>query len=131
VPLKILRSRPYPRRPSPAVAAANGPPRRLLPFILSAPKRIEDYFERSLPRRVLWCTISAGAGYYGGNVLTLSFGALAVNDILAAVVTLLFYEAVSAAFYGASKPTLRLWFANYFKMGLVAATMADALKLGS
>lgn len=63
--------------------------------------------------------------------MTLSFGALAINDVLAAVVTLVFYEIVSSAFYSSSNPPLRLWFANFFKIGVVAALMADAVKLGS
>lgn len=62
--------------------------------------------------------------------MTLSFGALAINDILAAIITLVFYEIVSKAFYGAAKPSLRLWFANCFKIGVVVAMMADAVKLG-
>lgn len=64
-----------------------------------------------------------------GNVATLSFGALAINDVLAAVLTLVFYEAVTKAFYDAERKTLRLWFLNCFKMGVVAAMVADALKL--
>lgn len=75
--------------------------------------------------------ISTGAGFYAGNIVTLSFGALAINDVLAAVVTLIFYEVVTQAFYTAKNPPLRLWFANFFKMGVVAALMADAIKLGS
>jgi len=118
------------RRTAVVVRASNRPPRRLLPFILSTPKRLDDYFEGSPRRRIVWCTISAGAGFYAGNIVTLSFGALAINDVLAAVVTVIFYEVVSALFYGTKRPSLRAWFANYFKLGLVAAAMADALKLG-
>lgn len=54
-----------------------------------------------------------------------------MNDVLAAVITMVFYEVVSNAFYSAERPSLRLWFANFFKMGVVAALMADAIKLGS
>lgn len=68
--------------------------------------------------------------YYAGNIVTLTFGALSINDVLAAVVTLLFYEAVSAAFYRSPTRPLRLWMANFFKAGLTAALLADAVKLG-
>jgi hypothetical protein len=91
---------------------------------------VDLYFERYPLRKGLWAGLSAGAGYYAGNTVTLSFGALSINDVLAAVLTMVFYEAVSSAFYSASNPPLRLWFANFFKVGVVAALMADAVKLG-
>lgn len=112
-------------------ANATPPQKRLIPFVLSLPKRVDLYFDRYPARRVLWSGLSAGAGFYAGNTVTLSFGALAVNDVLAAVITMVFYEVVSNAFYSAARPSLRLWFANFFKMGVVAALMADAIKLGS
>ena len=62
--------------------------------------------------------------------MTLSFGALAINDVLAAVITLLFYDIVSRAFYRSPTRPLRLWMANWFKIGVTAALMADAIKLG-
>jgi hypothetical protein len=119
-----------PPPPPPPPPAAPRRETRLLPFVLSAPARVEAYFARSPPRRALWCAISGAGGFYAGNVTTLSFGALAINDVLAAVLTLLFYEAVSRAFYAAERRTLRLWFAQWFKLGLVAALLVDALKLG-
>jgi len=81
-------------------------------------------------RRVLWTIISIGAGFYAGNTVSLSFGALAINDVLAAIITLVFYEIVSSNFYGSKNPSLLLWFANSFKIGVVVAFMADAIKLG-
>lgn len=113
------------------VASNDGPRRRLLPYVLSVPRRVEEYFEQSKRRRVMWCVGSAASGFYAGNIISLSFGALAVNDVLAAVTTLVFYEVVSAAFYGSERPTLRAWFANYFKIGVLAAALTDALKLGA
>lgn len=113
-----------------AQAGDRRPARRLIPFVLSTPRRFEEYFNRYPARKPLWCVISAAAGFYAGNTVTLSFGALAINDVLAAVVTLIFYEIVSNAFYSSPSPPLRLWFANFFKMGVVAAAMADAVKLG-
>lgn len=66
-----------------------------------------------------------------GNIATLSFGALAVNDVLAAVITLMFCEVVTHLYYSTEKPSLFIWFLNNFKMGLIAAMLADAAKLGS
>ena len=42
-----------------------------------------------------------------------------------------FYEVVTTLFYEAPRRTLRLWFANLFKIGVVTGMLADALKLGS
>lgn len=105
-------------------------PRRLANFVFSAPLRVERYFDKYPLRKILWSGIALCAGFYAGNVVTLSFGALAINDLLAAVVTLAFYEAVTFAFYRAKVRTLRLYFANFFKVGVTAALLADALKLG-
>ena len=68
-----------------------------------------------------------------GNVASLSFGALAINDVFAAVITLLFCEVITHLYYTqpAGQRSLRLWFANCSKMGLIASLLADAAKLGS
>ena len=111
--------------------APQTPRERLIPYILSIPQRLDRYFAaRPRRRKSVWCAISAGAGFYAGNIVTLSFGALAINDVFAAIVTLLFYEIVSRLFYGAQQPSLLLWFANYFKIGVVLSMLADAVKLG-
>lgn len=107
------------------------PKKRLVPFILSVPRRIDRYFdEKNIARRVAWCGISAGAGFYAGNIVTLTFGALAINDVFAGIVTLIFYEVVTTIFYSTPNPSLKLWFANYFKIGVVVSMLADAVKLG-
>ena len=112
-------------------SGGDGPRRtRLIPYVLSIPRRLDRYFDQYPIRRGVWCVISAGAGFYAGNIATLSFGALAINDVFAAIVTLLFYEIVSNLFYGAKKPSLKLWFANFFKIGMTASMLADAVKLG-
>jgi hypothetical protein len=111
--------------------APQTPRERLIPYILSIPQRLDRYFAaRPRRRKSVWCAISAGAGFYAGNIVTLSFGALAINDVFAAIVTLIFYEIVSRLFYGAQQPSLLLWFANYFKIGVVLSMLADAVKLG-
>jgi hypothetical protein len=53
-----------------------------------------------LPRR-RWCGISGFAGFYVANTVSLSFGALAVNDIVAAALAVTFVELVTRAFYTA------------------------------
>jgi len=78
----------------------------------------------------MWLGISFCLGVWAGNIVTLSFGALAINDAFAAIVTLIFYEIVSASYYNAKVKTLRLQFANLFKIGVVTACLADAVKLG-
>lgn len=88
------------------------------------------YFEANPLRKILWSGTAYAGGYYGGNVVSLSFGALAINDILGAALTVLFYEIVTNAFYESEEKTLRLWFANAFKVGVVTGMLADAVKLG-
>ncbi len=110
----------------------------LIALLLSIPARLDRYYSPSNVvayafRRTVWCVISAGAGFYAGNIVTLSFGALAINDIFSGVVTLLFYELVTRLFYSEgnlSKKSLKMWFVNYFKMGVVLSCLADAVKLG-
>lgn len=41
------------------------------------------------------------------------------------------HQVITHLYYTAEKPGLRLWFANCFKMGLIASLLADAAKLGS
>lgn len=78
----------------------------------------------------MWCAISVGAGYYSGNMVSLSFGTLAINDVVAAVTTVAFCEVTSRQFYQEwPRPSLVLIFANFFKMGVTFAFMADAFKL--
>lgn len=111
----------------------------LIELLLSVPTRLDRYYSPPSRivyafRRTMWCVISAGAGFYAGNIVTLSFGALAINDVFAAVTTLLFYEVVTRLFYSEgslSSKSLKMWFVNYFKMGVVLSCLADAIKLGS
>jgi hypothetical protein len=48
-----------------------------------------------------WCGISGFSGFYVANTVSLSFGALAVNDIVAAAVAVTFVELATRAFYEA------------------------------
>ena len=48
-----------------------------------------------------WCGISGFGGFYVANTVSLSFGALAVNDIVAAALSVTFVELSTRAFYTA------------------------------
>jgi len=80
-------------------------------------------------RRTLWAFIAFCVGFYSANTVSLSFGALAINDIVAAILTVAFCELCSKAYYSAPRITLKLVFVNCFKMGVTAALIADAFKL--
>lgn len=69
-------------------------------FATDYKNEIDGYFENKPVRRILWSAISGFSGCYVANTITLSFGALAINDIAAAAASLLFYEWVSREFYG-------------------------------
>lgn len=63
--------------------------------------------------------------------MSLSFGALAINDVVAAALTVAFCEVVSSLYYGAApRPPLKLLFLQCFKIGIICALIADAFKLG-
>ena len=64
------------------------------------------------------------------RAVSLSFGALAINDVVAAALTVGFCELCSVLYYGAESPGPKLLFLNCFKLGIITALIADALKLG-
>ncbi|KAK9827292.1 hypothetical protein WJX81_001148 [Elliptochloris bilobata] len=103
---------------------------RLAARITTIPRRIEFYFADNLPRRAVWGAIAFFAGFYAANTVSLSFGALAINDVVAAAVTVAFCELCSSAFYGAARKTVKLLVVNCFKLGVIAALISDAFKLG-
>lgn len=56
-----------------------------------------------------WWGISACAGFYLANTVSLSFGALAVNDIVSAALSVAFVEYCTRLFYAAGpKPCVKL-----------------------
>ena len=104
---------------------------RVTQTITSIPLRVNRYFSENVLRRVLWCFTSLFVGYYAGNMVSLAFGALAINDVVAAVATVAVAEVISSVFYRQwPRPTLWVVFAHFFKMGVTMAYMADAYKLG-
>ena len=102
---------------------------RLAINITSIPYRIDTYFQDCWWRKALWSGSAFGTGYYAANTVSLSFGALAINDVVAAATTVGFCEIVSIAFWSADEPGLWRLFANCFKLGVQAALIADAFKL--
>lgn len=83
-----------------------------------------------MTRRWLWTFIAFATGFYAANTVSLSFGALSINDVVAAAVTVLIVELSSYLYHSASKKTLRLVFLNAFKWGICFALITDAFKLG-
>lgn len=113
-----------------AVLARAEQPTRVTKTLTEIPRQLDIYFKDNFLRRFLWTSISLFSGYYSGNMVSLAFGSLAVNDVVAAVTTAAFCEVVSRAFYRSwPRPPLYLVFANFFKMGVTFAFMADAYKL--
>jgi len=104
---------------------------RLATTILTVPRRVDLYFAGKPIRRALWTAISFGVGFYAANTVSLSFGALAINDVIAAALSVAGYEVASALVYASPGATrsLRLRLLNAFKIGAACAFIMDAFKL--
>lgn len=112
-----------------AVQESEGP-RRLVDIIRIIPDISRNYF-RSRPRRALFGGISLLGGFYVAQTISLSFGALGVNDVIAAVVCVLLTEYVTRFYYSRPKVTFPLALLNNFKMGFTYGLFIDAFKLAS
>ena len=79
----------------------------------------------------MWTAISFGVGFYAANTVSLSFGALAINDVIAAALSVAGYEVASALVYASPGATRswRLRLLNAFKIGAACAFIMDAFKL--
>ncbi|KAK7289698.1 hypothetical protein RIF29_03548 [Crotalaria pallida] len=108
----------------------NGGPRRLVDIIRIVPELSRNYF-RSPSRRTLFGGISLLGGFYVAQTISLSFGALAVNDVIAAVVCVLLTEYVTKFYYSRPKVTFPIALLNNFKMGFTYGLFIDAFKLAS
>ena len=71
---------------------------RLVSVLTSLPRRFNLYFQRKSYRLTLWRAISAYFGFYLANVMTLSFGALGINDVVAGALSVAFFEVVTPRF---------------------------------
>lgn len=108
----------------------NGGPRRLVDLIRVVPELSRNYF-RSPSRRALFGGISLLGGFYVAQTISLSFGALGVNDVIAAVLCVLLTEYVTRFYYSRPKVTFPLALLNNFKMGFTYGLFIDAFKLAS
>ncbi|XP_042503760.1 uncharacterized protein ycf20 isoform X2 [Macadamia integrifolia] len=108
----------------------NQGPRRLVDIIRLVPELSRNYF-RSPSRRALFGGISLLGGFYVAQTISLSFGALGVNDVIAAVLCVLLTEYVTRFYYSRPKVTFPLALLNNFKMGFTYGLFIDAFKLAS
>merc|ERR1711959_558736 len=104
---------------------------RIASVLASLPQRLDLYFQRRSYRMLLWKIIFIFAGFYLASVLTLSFGAFAINDVVAGALCMFVYEIITRWYYKTNRPGRRLEFVNCFKLGLAYSLIADAFKLGS
>ena len=65
---------------------------RLATRVNTLPRRVDLYFAGNLFRQAVWAVIAFSTGFYSANTVSLSFGALAINDVVAAAVTVAFCE---------------------------------------
>lgn len=111
-------------------AVQDNGPRRLVDIIGTIPELSRNYF-KSPSRRALFGGISLLSGFYVAQTISLSFGALGVNDVIAAVVCVLLTEYVTRFYYSRPKITFPLALLNNFKMGFTYGLFIDAFKLAS
>ena len=104
---------------------------RIASVLTSLPQRLDLYFQRRSYRMLLWKTIFIFVGFYLASVITLSFGALGINDVVAGALCVFVYETITRWYYKTNRPGRKLEFVNCFKLGLVYSLIADAFKLGS
>ncbi|TVU15463.1 hypothetical protein EJB05_38984, partial [Eragrostis curvula] len=104
--------------------------RKLVDIIRIIPELSRDYF-RSRSRRALFGGISLLGGFYVAQTISLSFGALGVNDVIASVVCVLLAEYVTKFYYSRPKVTFPVALLNNFKMGFTYGLFIDAFKLAS
>lgn len=99
-------------------------------IIRLVPDLSKNYFRRP-SRRTLFGGIALLGGFYVAQTISLSFGALAVNDVIAAVVCVLLTEYVTKFYYSRPKITFPVALLNNFKMGFTYGLFIDAFKLAS
>lgn len=108
----------------------NEGPRRLVDIIRLVPELSRNYF-RKPSRRALFGGIALLGGFYVAQTISLSFGALGVNDVIAAVLCVLVTEYVTKFYYSRPKVTFPVALLNNFKMGFTYGLFIDAFKLAS
>lgn len=127
---RVFRSSSSPGFISIRAVQDNEGPRRLIDVIRFIPDLSRNYF-KSPSRRTLFGGISLLGGFYVAQTISLSFGALGVNDVIAAVLCVLLTEYVTRFYYSRPKVTFPLALLNNFKMGFTYGLFIDAFKLAS
>ncbi|KAK4421714.1 Ycf20-like protein [Sesamum alatum] len=118
---------------SAAIRAAqgnSGRPPRLIDIIRIIPETSKDYFKKP-SRRFLFGGISLLGGFYIAQTVSLSFGALGVNDVISAVLCVLMTEYATRFYYTRQKVSFPTALLNIFKLGFTYGLFLDALKLAS
>ncbi|KAL1208750.1 hypothetical protein V5N11_008709 [Cardamine amara subsp. amara] len=118
------------RFPRTIIRAVQETPRRLIDIIRSVPEISRNYFKKP-SRRTLFGGISLLGGFYVAQTISLSFGALRVNDVIAAVLCVLLTEYVTRFYYSRTTVTFPIALLNNFKMGFTYGLFIDAFKLAS
>ena len=103
---------------------------RLSDVFKSVPSRLDKYFADPF-RRALFGGISLLGGFYVAQTISLSFGALGVNDVVASALCVLFTEYVTRFYQTRVKPGFYAALLNVFKMGFTYGLFIDAFKLAS
>lgn len=112
-----------------AVQETEGP-KRLIDIIRAVPEISRNYFKKP-SRRTLFGGISLLGGFYVAQTISLSFGALGVNDVIASVLCVILTEYVTRFYYSRPTVTFPLALLNNFKMGFTYGLFIDAFKLAS
>ncbi|KAK3447268.1 hypothetical protein EUGRSUZ_A02837 [Eucalyptus grandis] len=94
------------------------------------PRRLIDIIRIPPSESALWWDLSS-RGLYVAQTISLSFGALGVNDVIAAVLCVLLTEYVTRFYYTRPKVTFPVALLNNFKMGFTYGLFIDAFKLAS
>ena len=104
--------------------------KRLVDVVRRLPRIARAYF-RSPFRRALFGGIAILGGFYVAQTISLSFGALGVNDVIAAAMCVLFTEYITRYTRTRTKISFPVALVNNFKMGFTYGLFIDAFKLAS
>lgn len=104
--------------------------KRLVDVVRRLPRIATSYF-RSPFRRALFGGISILLGFYVAQTISLSFGALGVNDVIAAAMCVLFTEYITRFTRTRKSVSFSVALVNTFKMGFTYGLFIDAFKLAS
>ncbi|XP_024401776.1 uncharacterized protein [Physcomitrium patens] len=103
---------------------------RLVDVVRRLPRIARTYFKDPW-RRALFGGIAILGGFYVAQTISLSFGALGVNDVIAAAMCVLFTEYITRFTRTRKKISFTVALVNNFKMGFTYGLFIDAFKLAS